>query len=208
MTNPFESQRLILVTGPSGAGKTVLSNALVETLGDESCVRIAMDDYYLDNRDLPVEQRQDINFDHPEAIDWALLEDHLAELLAGRAVEKPCYDFVTHTRHSHTETVTARPHVVLDGIHAMARETLVRAAKLTVFVDATRNTCATRRRLRDMVERGRSEESVREQFARTVWPMAERFILPQRERADLIVSGTDSHKSGLEQIQRLLGLPD
>ncbi len=189
MTDSAEFQRLILVTGPSGAGKTLLSKALVETLGSAACTLVSIDDYYLDRSHLPVTERATTNFDHPDAIDWSLLEEHILALRTGREVEKPCYDFESHARHSQTETMYPRAHLVVDGIHALASRTLVDVADLTVYVDAPLEMCLTRRMSRDISERGRSEASIRQQFAKTVWPMAERFVLPQRKRAAVVVSG-------------------
>lgn len=204
MSEEGQISQVILVAGPSGAGKTVLVSGLVESMG--SCVRVGMDDYYADNRGTPMEKRSAINFDHPDAIDWVLLMEHVESLVAGRPIEKPCYDFATHTRLRRLETILPHAYIVVDGIHAMNNECLVGAACLTVYVDATRETCFMRRVNRDVGERGRSAESVREQFDRTVWPMAETFVLPMRVRADFVVSDGMSIADAVGGIrERLLG---
>ncbi len=183
----------------------MLSVALARTLGPADCVRIALDDYYADISHTSAEERAAVNFDHPDAIDWTLLRAHFQSLMCGRSIQKPCYDFTTHARLSHTETVHPLSVLVFDGIHAMADEVMVGAADLTVYVDAPMGTCWERRRVRDTEERGRSAESVRDQFGQTVWPMAERFILPKRERADVVIDGASSIDVAVETVIGRMG---
>lgn len=195
-----DTPRIILVAGPSGAGKTVLSLELVEALGASVCMRIGMDDYYSDLRYTPVHARAAINFDHPSAIDWALLTDHVDTLAAGRPIRRPVYDFVTHTRTQEWVEVHPLPYIVIDGIHALADALLVDAAAVSVYVDAQRDMCLERRLERDTVDRGRSEASVRNQFDETVWPMAEQHILPMREQADLVVAGDTAVEDSVRSV--------
>jgi len=194
--------RVILITGPSGAGKTVLSNAIATVLGQSNCTCLSLDDYYLDFHRIPTGERDAVNFDHPDAIDWSLVLSHVSALRERRPIEKPCYDFVTHRRLSSTEMIHPLPYTIVDGIHAMARDALVSEARLTVYVDASREVCLSRRIARDAVERGRSEISVRNQFEETVWPMAERFVLPMRPRADVVASTDGALDSAVQEIVR------
>jgi uridine kinase len=198
------SPQVILVAGPSGAGKSALACALVKALGEQRCGRLALDDYYLDRVETPSARRSTINFDHPSAIDWEFFLKHLDSLSAGRFIEKPCYDFTSHTRSARTEIVHPLPIIVVDGIHAMGNDAIVKLAHLKVYVHGSREVCLARRLQRDVLERGRSEASVRKQFNETVWPMAEQFVLSKQGEADIVVYGEQSIGDGvgivLEQI--------
>jgi uridine kinase len=178
---------LILIGGPSGSGKTCIAHELANALG--GCVHLRIDDYYRDLGHVSADERAATNFDHPDALDWALLLEHVDALKAGHAVECPRYDFATHTRRVETVALTPAPHVVLDGIHALFRDELLNAATVSVFVDVSSEVCFARRRDRDLAERGRTEESVRTQFDTHVWPMAEAFVLPSLVKADIVLDG-------------------
>ena len=177
---------LIAVAGCSCSGKTTLARALAKKLGGEL---LPLDAYYRDLAHLSLAERARANFDTPEAIEDGLLEEQLSTLLAGREVDRPVYDFTTHTRSAATVRVQPCSAVILEGLFALHWEAVRRMSLLKVFVELDDAACLARRLDRDVRERGRTAVSVREQYTRTVQPMAARYILPARQYADLIVSG-------------------
>jgi uridine kinase len=179
---------LIVIAGPSGSGKSTLAGHLTRLLDAASEV-IDLDSYYRPRHGLPPEQRAAVNFDHPDALDWPLLESHLRELLAGRAVDAPVYLFDQHTRAASTRRIEPRPYLILEGILALHSPEIRAAAAVKAFVTAGADECFRRRLERDVMERGRSPESVFEQYQSTVWPTALSYVLPTERYADLVVSG-------------------
>jgi uridine kinase len=179
--------KLVAIAGCSGSGKTALARALAGRLA--SCVCVTLDAYYRAQSHLPREHRALQNYDHPDALEWPLLVKHLRRLLRGESVETPVYLFEEHTRAPHTEPLRPADVVVVEGILALHHPAVRGLAHLRVFVDANTHTCLARRLRRDVHERGRSQDSVLRQYRQTVWPMAERYVLPSRQHADLIVSG-------------------
>ena len=183
-TPPF----LIGIAGPSGSGKTALARHLAPLL-PRDCAVISLDSYYLPQVHLPLEERAGVNYDHPSAIDWDLLLQHLDRLRHGHAVEQPIYRFDRHTRDSATRQVPPRPFLVLEGILALYCPKVRDLLDLKVFVDTPDQACLGRRLRRDVLERGRTESSVRDQYETTVRPMALEYVLPTRQYADVVVSG-------------------
>jgi uridine kinase len=177
---------IIAIAGPSCAGKTELAKYLSRRL---SAPILPMDAYYLDLAFLPLEERCKFNFDVPESVDHALLLENLAALAAGHAIERPVYDFTIHTRAPITETIAPGGCVIVEGLFALYWEDIRALAGTKVFVDAPDEVCLARRRIRDVLERGRTLESVLKQYTETVRPMAELYIRPTRCFADLVVSG-------------------
>jgi uridine kinase len=177
----------VAIAGGSGSGKTSLTRALVGLLGSTECAVLDHDSYYRDHGNLPLALRAEVNFDHPESLENDLLARHLAELVAGRAIERPCYDFATHTRTRRTLRVEPRPVIVCEGILLLAVPELAPAFDLRVFVDTPADVRALRRVQRDLVERGRTLEAVVAQYLTTVRPMHERFVEPARATADLVL---------------------
>jgi uridine kinase len=177
----------VAIAGGSGSGKTSLTRALVEAIGGDRCAVLDHDSYYRDLSDLPMEQRAEVNFDHPESLENGLLAEHLACLRAGRAVARPLYDFATHTRLPATTRIEPRPIVLCEGILLLAVPELRKAFDLRVFVDTPSDVRALRRVQRDIVERGRTVQSVVHQYLQSVRPMHERFVEPARSTADLVL---------------------
>lgn len=200
MTRPF----LIAIAGLSGSGKTALANALARRL-DRQCAVVALDSYY---HHLPPEigpdERAARNYDHPDALDWPLLESHLATLLSGSPIEAPVYRFDAHARSEHTQPVEPYPYLILEGILAIHYSAIRSLAGLRVFVETGHEVCLTRRIERDVVHRGRTRESVLDQYRATVWPMAQEHVLPSRAHADLLVSGEGSLEESCEAVLRRL----
>ncbi|MEZ6035880.1 MAG: uridine kinase [Planctomycetota bacterium] len=181
-TRPFA----IAIAGGSGSGKTSLTAAVVRALGGR-CAVLDHDSYYRDLGHQPITVRAATNFDHPDSLDNALLAQHTAALLAGRAVERPCYDFSTHTRKAETQRVEPQPTVLCEGILLLAVPELRRSFDLRVYVDTPADVRALRRVQRDVVERGRTVSSVIKQYLDSVRPMHERFVEPARRTADLVL---------------------
>jgi uridine kinase len=177
---------IIAIAGPSCAGKTELAKYLSRCL---SAPILPMDAYYLDLAFLPVEERCKFNFDIPDTVDHDLLLAHLAALAAGRSIQRPVYDFTIHTRAPIFETVTPGRCVIVEGLFALHWDDIRSLMGTKVFVDAPDEVCLARRKVRDVLERGRTLESVLKQYDEVVRPMAELYVRPTRRFADLVVSG-------------------
>lgn len=183
---PGSSPFLVAIVGGSGSGKSWLAEKLQSALGD-SAARISLDDFYADRSHVPVEDRALINFDHPEAIDWASLKTVLQELLAGRTAQLPCYDFKTHCRDRRLQLLEPKPVVIVEGLWLLHPIELRHWFNLKIFIDCPASTRLRRRIERDLVSRGRSRASVEKQFSETVEPMHQQFVLPQKRWADVVM---------------------
>lgn len=186
---PSERPRplVIGIAGGSGSGKTTVRNRIFDAFGPERLVVLDHDAYYRDLAHLPLEDRARINFDHPDALETDLLVAHLDRLIRWQPIEKPVYDFTRHTRAQETEHVEAKPVVIVDGILVLAEPQLTRRMDIKLFVDTPDDIRLIRRIQRDMIERGRTIESVLEQYERTVRPMFLEFVEPSKRRADVII---------------------
>lgn len=186
---------LIAVAGPSGSGKTELARHIAATLG---APLLALDSYYRDAAHLPFVERLRINFDEPRSLDHELLAQQLAALTEGQEISVPVYDFTHHIRSADVRPVRAGRFVVVEGIFALYWEDVRRLASTKVYVDVADEICLARRMDRDIRERGRSPESVIEQYAATVRPMAELYVHPTRQFADVVADG----RRPVEQLAR------
>ncbi len=178
---------VIGIAGGSGSGKTTVQRRIMERFGTRRIALLDHDAYYRDLAHLAPEQRARFNFDHPDALESGLMVQHLDALLAGRAVEKPTYSFETHSRLAATETVEPRPVVLVDGILVLAEPELRERMDVKLYVDAPDDVRLMRRIERDLHERGRSIDSVLEQYRRTVRPMHLEFVEPSKRHADVII---------------------
>jgi len=179
---------VIGIAGCSGSGKTTLAEELARVLGG---IHFPLDNYYRDLSHLDPEERARINFDDPATIESSLLAEHVAALARGEAIERPLYDFATHTRvRGRTETVQPSPFVIVEGIFALHYAELLPICALRVYVDVPDSLCYERRLKRDVVDRGRTPDSVREQYESTVRPSAVAWIRPSGANADLVIDGT------------------
>jgi uridine kinase len=178
---------LIGVAGGTGSGKTTVSRYIADNIGPEQVALLQHDSYYKDLNYLSPQARASLNYDHPDSLDNALLYRHLQELKAGRPVEVPCYDFKTDSRLRETIRVEPRPVIVVEGILIFADENLRRIINLKIFVDTDADIRFIRRLRRDVADRGRTVESVIDQYLTTVRPMHLEFVEPTKRYADLII---------------------
>jgi uridine kinase len=177
------------IAGASGSGKTFVANRIMEGLRAAEAVMIQEDSYYRDLSDLPFDERAATNFDHPDAFEHDLLVDHLQQLLSGHAISRPVYDYARHCRSKETETVTPCALIILEGILILNHARLREVMNLRVFIDTPVDICLVRRLERDIAERGRTVDSVIQQYTETVRPMYLRFVVPSKRYADLVISG-------------------
>jgi len=183
---------IIAVAGPSGAGKTTIAQKIHEHYGAEQCLTIPSDNYYQDLGHLSLEERNNVNFDHPDSLDFQLLAEHLQLLKQGESIEIPTYDFATHTRGKQTLHVSPKPIIIIEGILILHPECLTRLYDTKLFVDAASDICFIRRLKRDMAERGRSMEQVIAQYEQHVKPMFDAFVAPCKASADMIINNMTS----------------
>ena len=178
---------IIGVTGGSGGGKTSVSRAILSHFPDEKIAMIEHDSYYKDQSHLEMSERIKTNYDHPSSMDRDLLIQHLKDLKSGKSVDVPVYSYVEHTRTGETTTFTPKRIVILEGILLLTDERVRQLADISVFVDTPLDICFIRRLQRDMEERGRSLQSVIDQYRATVRPMFLQFIEPSKQYADIVI---------------------
>jgi uridine kinase len=178
---------VIGVAGGSGSGKTTVTTAILERVGRERIVLLPHDAYYQNLSHLPLEQRAQVNFDHPDAFDNALYLAHLETLIHGQQVAMPIYDFTTYVRLPEVLVVSPQPVILLEGILIFADAALRAHMSIKLFVDAESDLRIIRRIQRDTLSRGRTVESVIEQYLNTVRPMHLEFVEPSKRYADIII---------------------
>ena len=178
---------VIGVAGGSGSGKTTVVRRITDALGDEHVTVLEHDRYYRDRNDLRLEERAALNYDHPDSLETDLMVRHINELRAGRAVEVPVYDFARHARTPSTDTVNPGRAIIVEGILIYTDAALRQLMDVKVFVDTDDDTRFIRRLQRDIAERGRTVQSVIEQYLSTVKPMHLEFVEPSKRYADIIV---------------------
>jgi uridine kinase len=178
---------LIGVAGGSGSGKTTVSETILDRVGRDRIAYLQHDAYYRDRSGMPFEERAKINYDHPDSLETDLLVAHLKELRACHPVEMPVYDFARHTRKTETRRLEARPVILVDGILIFVDRDLREMFDIKIFVDTDADLRFIRRLERDIADRGRTRESVVNQYLETVRPMHLEFVEPSRRYADLII---------------------
>ena len=193
---------VIGIAGCSGSGKTTLARELTTQL---DATFFPLDLYYRDLSQFPLDTRHKLNFDHPDSLESELIIEHVRGLAAGQPINRPVYDFKTHSRVLGSfDTITPTSVVIVEGILALHYPELLPLYHFSIYVNAPNEICLNRRIYRDMLERGRTEESVRAQFEATAKPMADLYVLPSAAHATITVEGTDSLDWSVEQIlQRL-----
>jgi uridine kinase len=178
---------VIGVAGGSGSGKTTVVRKIMEALGDEHVSVLDHDRYYRDHLDLRLEERAGLNFDHPDSLETSLLVEHVKSLRQGQPAQVPVYDFTRHVRRAETQQIDPRPALIVEGILVFAEPKLRELMDVKIYVDADDDTRFIRRLQRDMRERGRTMESVIDQYLTTVKPMHLEFVEPAKRYADIIV---------------------
>jgi len=178
---------IIGIAGGTGSGKTTVANRIYESLKGVNVVVIQQDAYYKDLRHLPLKERKQINFDHPSAFDNDLLIEHLKKLIRGEEIEKPIYSFTDYTRKKETEKVFPQDIIILEGILVLEEERIRDLLDIKIYVDADEDERFIRRLVRDTKERGRTMESVIEQYLNVVKPMFLQFVEPSKRYADIVV---------------------
>ena len=186
--NQPEKPIIIGITGGSGSGKTTIAHEIANQIeANDRIVIMTQDSYYKDNTDLPMSERQKINYDHPNAFDMPLLEAQLNQLLHRKPIEMPTYDFTEHTRSDKTVHINPADIIILEGILVLFNEEIRNLMDIKVYVDTDDDIRFIRRLERDMKERGRSLDSVINQYLTTVKPMYHQFIEPTKRYADIII---------------------
>ncbi len=195
---------IIGIAGGSGSGKTTVVNKIVSDMDKNRVTVICQDNYYNDNKDLTLEQRRKINFDHPNAIEFPLLISHLKALKAGKSIEMPTYSFVESTRMA--ETIHVEPHdvIIVEGILVLTIPELRDLMDIKVFVDADADDRLSRRILRDVAERGRVLANVLKHYETTVKPMHLQFIEPSKRYADLIVPQGGDNEIAIDVLRHFI----
>jgi uridine kinase len=181
------SRLLLGIAGGTGSGKTTVATNIVKRLALDSITVITMDSYYRDLADLPPARRDEANFDHPDSIEQELFVEHLVELKSGRPIEQPVYDFTRHVRTGATLLIEPREVVIAEGILLFHIPEIREILDIRIFVDTPADIRLLRRITRDIRDRGRTLESVSEQYLRTVRPMHDEFVEPSKRYADVII---------------------
>lgn len=195
---------IVGIAGGTGSGKTTVVRRLMEMLPPGEVVVLPQDSYYKDNSDITIEERQKINFDHPDSVEWPLLMAHLDELKAGRPIEMPVYSYLTCLRSKETIPIRPADVVVVEGILILVDPGLRSMLDIKVFVDADADDRLGRVIRRDIVERGRSVLAVLDRYNETVKPSHLQFIEPSKRYADIIIPGGGENLVGIEVLSTIV----
>ena len=191
---------LIIVAGGSASGKSTVVNEIIERLKSVHVAIIKHDDYYVDLTNMPMEERKLVNYDHPSSLDNELLYQHLQDLLNNKAVLKPTYDFIEHNRNTNKELLEPKKVIILEGILSLVDKRIRDLASIKTFVELDDDLRFIRRLTRDINERGRSVESVIQQYLTTVKPMYHKYVKPQKKYCDIIIPNDKSHDVAVDVI--------
>lgn len=191
---------LIGIAGGTGSGKTTLADKVVDSFGAHEVSILRHDNYYKRHDEMDYEERCKLNYDHPDAFDTELLSEHIRLLKEGKTIDMPVYDYSVHNRSDEIIRVNPAPVIVLEGILIFAEQQLCELMDIKVFVDTDADVRILRRITRDVKERGRSLDSVINQYLTTVKPMHEQFVEPSKRRADIIIPEGGENKVALEML--------
>lgn len=192
---------LIGITGGTGSGKTFLTNEVISEYGPEMITVIQQDSYYKDISYIPLEERKSQNYDHPDSIDIDLLTTHLKQIKNGHDIRVPTYDFSKHLRMEKTIRVSPKKIIIIEGILIYFYLEIRKLFSLKVFIETPKDIRFIRRMTRDINERGRTFESVKNQYLTSVRPMHEKFIQPCKQYADIIIPGNDKNNRAFDLIK-------
>lgn len=196
------SRRILIgIAGGSGSGKTLVARTIVRELGSDRVVVIDQDSYYKNLEDVPFRDREARNFDHPDAFDNELLRRHIRDLLDGRAVEQPIYDYNEHRRLDETRSIGEHLVIVLEGILIFLDPDLRALMDIKLFIDADNDVRFIRRLKRDITERGRSVDSIIRQYEESVRPMHLQFVDPTKRYADVIIPEGGHNKVAIDLVK-------
>ena len=196
--------KIVLIGGGSASGKTYVLRKVLEQIPEDKITRVSIDDYYKDFSVLPMEERVKVNYDHPKAFDWKLMNSQIKDLKEGKTIEKPIYDFTIHGRSQKTEIVEPKELIIIEGIMALVNKDLRALGDLKVYINASRERRLVRRIERDQKERGRSYDSIIEQYFSTVLPMYEEIIAPSQYYADLIINNDGGSTKSIDVLVSVL----
>ena len=200
------SSILIGIAGGTGSGKTSIAKYLLKEFDNDRLIVIQQDSYYKDNSNLPMDKRNQQNFDHPDAIDIELFNKQLVSLLNGKAVKIPIYDFSTHNRSEQQQFVKSSKIIVIEGILTLYFESLRKLMNIKVFIDVPNKIRFKRRLSRDIEKRGRTLMSVTNQYQSTVQPMYEQFVEPSKNFADMIITDGVKNKKAIDTLIKNINL--
>ena len=198
---------IIGIAGGTGSGKTTVVRKIFESLPKGEVVLLPQDSYYKDSSHVPDDEKQNINFDHPNAFDWPLLSQQVAQLRRGESIEQPTYSYLTCSRLPETIHIEPREVIIIEGILALCDPQLRAMMDLKVFVDADPDERLIRVIQRDVVERGRTAEAVMERYTRVLKPMHQQFIEPCKRYADLIVPEGGNNQVAIDILTMYLKRP-
>lgn len=190
--------RIILVGGGSSSGKTYVTKQVIKNLHSDDITRITIDDFYKDQSNIPLAERNKVNYDHPKAFDWKLMRKQILDLKNDIAIDKPIYDFTVHNKSDKTEHIVPKKIVVVEGIMALVDKQLRDLGDLKIFISATPEVRFLRRFIRDHTERKRSYENIVNQYIKTVAPMYEEIVKPSSNYADLIINNDGIKNHAME----------
>lgn len=191
---------MVGICGGTGSGKTTITRRIIEALSESSVVVLQQDNYYKDYPTLSYEERVQVNFDHPNSIDTALLTEHVRLLRSGQAIERPTYDFANFRRVTGTVRIEPRTAIIVEGILIFENKPLCDRMDIKIFVDTDADIRFIRRLVRDLRERGRTTEMVVEQYLKTVRPMHMEFVEPSKRNADVIIPEGGHNEVGIDLV--------
>ena len=197
---------VIGIAGGTGSGKTSIAQAILEDLkkGGAEALLLEQDSYYIKNDEIPFEERVKLNYDHPDVIDFELLEKHIIDLKNGNTIEKPIYNFSEYNRCKETEIIESKPIIIVEGILILSIPKIRKLLDMKIFVDTDDDERLLRRMERDIQERGRSFENIKNQYIKTVKPMHLEFVEPSKRYADVIIPRGKENEIGIKMVSSRL----